>query len=143
MALLSSPSAISLCGSMRFVDAMEALAAELCAQGHTVHTPEREEDGVDWDRLSPEAAVARKAGFLNGHFSKIRQSDLVLIANYEKNGIPGYIGANTLMEAACGHALGKPVYLLFPPGAQSCHLEALAVCTAVLDGKVSSLDPRG
>ena len=46
------------------------------------------------------------------HFEKIEWSDAVLILNYDKNGIPNYIGANTLIEMGVAFYLGKPIYLL-------------------------------
>jgi len=131
---------VCICGSMAFIDDMEALAARLSATGFLVSTPEREESDLQLETLSLEAAVARKADFLNDYFDEIRRSDIVLIANFEKHGIPGYIGANSLMEAACAHELGKPVVYLFPVGEQSCQLEALAISTGVLHGDTARLD---
>ncbi|WP_209003957.1 hypothetical protein [Labrenzia sp. CE80] len=130
---------VCICGSMAFIDDMEALAERLCAAGFLVSTPEREESDLHWETLSLEAAVARKADFLNDYFDEIRGSNIVLIANYEKHDIPGYIGANSLMEAACAHAPGKPVVYLSRIGAQSCQLEALAISAGVLHDDTARL----
>ncbi|WP_417688493.1 hypothetical protein [Roseibium sp.] len=124
---------------MTFIDEMEALARTLVNAGYDVATPVREETTFDWAKASEAEAVARKAVYLTDYFEEIRRSDAVIIANYSKHGIGGYIGANTLMEAACGHVLAKPVYLMFSPGPQSCRLEALAVASAVCDGDVTRL----
>ncbi len=40
--------------------------------------------------------------------------DAVLVANYEKYGISGYIGGNTLMELGFAHVLNQRIYLLNP-----------------------------
>ena len=62
-----------------------------------------------------------------------------LIANYEKHGTPGYVGPNTLMEAAFGYALDIPVVLLFEPDDQPCALELIGIASLVLDGKIQKL----
>jgi hypothetical protein len=43
------------------------------------------------------------------------------------------------MEAACAHALRKPVYFLNPIGDQPCALEAKAVASGILEGKARLL----
>ncbi len=119
---------------------MEDIAEVLRAIGFQVTTPAPEETGLDWETLSLEEAVAVKKDFLNDYFDVIAGADIVLIANCAKQGIEGYIGANALMEAACGHALGKPVVFLYPVREQPCQLEALAVSAGVLDGNPGLLE---
>ncbi|MEJ8475160.1 hypothetical protein [Roseibium algae] len=124
---------------MAAIDDMEAIADTLREDGWSVTTPVREESSFDWNTLSLEEVVKTKAAFMNDYFDIIRTCDVLLIANVEKNGIQGYIGSNTLMEAACGHALAKPVVFLNPIGSQPCQLEAMAIATAVLGGTVAGL----
>lgn len=130
---------ISICGSMAFVDQFEALADELRAEGFRVCTPVREEAGARWDEMAPDQAVALKAAYVSGYLEEIRSSDLVLMANYPKGDVAGYVGANSLIEAAFGFALGKSVAFLFEPGEQPCRLEALALMGACLNGDASSV----
>jgi hypothetical protein len=51
------------------------------------------------------------------HFKKIQNKSTfgILVANFEKRGIKGYIGANTFAEIAVAFASGKAIYLLAPP----------------------------
>ena len=35
-----------------------------------------------------------------------------MVVNYEKNGIDGYIGGNTLIEMAIAYHYKKPIYIL-------------------------------
>jgi hypothetical protein len=58
----------------------------------------------------------------------------VLVANFEKHGIEGYVGPNTLVEAAFAHATGRKVAFLNRPGDQPARLEALAMMTTCLYG---------
>ena len=130
---------IVICGSMSALQLMERLGADLRRHGYRVSTPVPEEAGYDWKALSPEAAIARKRDFLSDYFKVIEEGDAVLVANTEKHGISGYIGANALMEAACGYALGKPVFFLYDIGDQPCQLEAGAVSSGSLGGDIQRL----
>ena len=128
---------LSICGSMDFIDEMETIAAELTLAGWTVFTPQRAEVGFCWQDLSTQERIQQKKAYIDAHLENIRQSTAVLIANYPKNGTNGYIGANTLMEAAMAYTLGVPVYFLFPIGAQGCQLEAESIARGVWNGRVN------
>jgi hypothetical protein len=124
---------------MTFIDSMEALASVLRRPEVAVDTPVREEADITWDNLTLDEATVAKSRYVEGYLEVIRSSDLVLIANYDKGGVTGYVGANALIEAAFAHALGKPVAFLNLPGPQSCRLEALALMSTCLDGDISRL----
>ena len=132
-----SKQVLSICGSMDFIDEMETIAAEQTEAGWTVFTPQRAEAGFRWEDLSAAERIQQKKAYIDAHLENIRQSTAVLIANYRKNGIDGYIGANTLMEAAMAYTLGVPVYFLFPIGAQGCQLEAESIASGVWNGRVN------
>ena len=131
-----SQQVLSICGSMDFIDEMETIATELTAAGWAAFTPQRAEAGFRWETLSAEERIQRKKAYIDAHLEKIRHSTAVLIANYPKNGISGYIGANSLMEAAFAYALGLPVYFLFPIGEQGCQLEAESIASGVWNGRL-------
>lgn len=124
---------------MSFMDEMEAMVPVLSEMGHAVSTPVREERDQRWEDLTRAEAVRLKAGYVGSYLEVIRQSELVLIANYDKSGVAGYVGANALVEAAFAFALGKPVAFLQAPGPQPCQLEALAMMRACLDGDLARL----
>ena len=130
---------IAICGSMSFVDAMEDLSARLQTLGYTVEIPRRGEESIDWESPDRRKLGKLKQRFIDDHLGKIREADAVLIANYEKHGTPGYVGPNTLMEAAFGYALDIPVVLLFEPDDQPCALELIGIASLVLDGKIQKL----
>lgn len=54
----------------------------------------------------------KKSALMNQHFEKVLQSEAVLVLNYEKNGLSGYIGGNVLMEMALAFHYKKPIYVL-------------------------------
>ncbi len=131
---------ISICGSMTFINDMEVLGARLIDAGYEVNTPAREEVKLDWSSMPDEESLKLKRIYIDGYLEKIRNSDLVLIANYPKDGIAGYIGANALMEAAFAYALGIPVVYLKRPGNQSCRLEAHSISRVILNDDIQALD---
>lgn len=128
---------VSICGSMSCLAEMKKLAERLETRALRVHLPE--ETDIDWDSIEDSEQVSLKKGLIDRHLENIQNSDVVLIANFPRKGVDGYIGANTLMEIAFSYALGKPVALLFEPGAQDCRLEVLSTTNQILDGEVANL----
>ena len=116
---------------------MHELATALRQLGHVVFEPAFEEAKVDYSDIPEEAMIQAKGAFIREHLSKIQRSDAVVLANYPKNGITGYVGANTLMEAAFAFALGKQIFVLNPIGEQSCRPEILGLGATIIDGDLS------
>jgi len=86
---MTNQKSICICGSMAFIDEMESIAAILQEEGLQVATPVREESSVSWDSLTEGESFALKKNYIDGHLATIKQSDLVLLANFPKNGIDG------------------------------------------------------
>ena len=131
---------IALCSSMQFKKEIKAAAATLESLGWIVFTPELSEKSASYLQLSPAELRSMKQTFIQNHFERIKQSDAVLILNYEKKGIPGYIGSNTLMEIGVAFSLGKAIYILNPLAEQGCTEEVMALATKVLDGELETLE---
>ena len=45
-------------------------------------------------------------------FNLIEESNAILIMNYPKNGVEGYIGTSSIMEIGIAYHLGKKIFLL-------------------------------
>ena len=56
----------------------------------------------------------RKKEAMNCHFEKVEKGDVILILNYEKNGVANYIGGNVFLEIGLAFWLGKPIYFMNP-----------------------------
>lgn len=129
MTALPPAAAIVVCGSMAFIDRIEELADSLRAAGHRVETPDRSPS----PSADGESEIVTKRRFIDDHLAKIRRSDAIIVANYDKHGIAGYVGASALMEAAVAYALSIPVYTLQPAGPQPNQLEIQAVQAGCLE----------
>lgn len=77
----------------------------------------------------------RKTFLTKHHFNKIVKGDAILVLNYEKNGIRGYIGGAVLCEMAVALQFKKKIYVLNPID-KTCSYkeEILAMDPVILDG---------
>ncbi len=125
------PKTITLCSSMQFKTEIILVKKQLEALGHTVLTPELSEKSEEYVLLSPDEQKNAKRAFIQNHFNRIAAADAILVLNYKKKGVDGYIGSNTLMEIGVACYLGKEIYLIQTPGEQGCREEVLAVMTGV------------
>jgi diphthamide synthase subunit DPH2 len=92
---------ITLCSSLSFYPKFEELSEELMRRGHEVLRPDSDE-------------TVKTGALLVNLFPKIEHSDAVLVCNYRKHGVDGYIGGNTLIEIAHAYYHNKQVFLLNP-----------------------------
>ena len=75
--------------------------------------------------------------FIREHFKKVEASDVILILNYSKKGIEGYIGGNTFLEMGYAFGLGKKVYLLNPIPQMDYYTEMVAIQPTILNGNLN------
>lgn len=140
---------IVVCGSLVFAHEMGSLRDELVKLGHEVtipHTAEsilrgedsledikqRKEDGTHHELTSERDAIRRYHKVIEG-------ADAVLIANYEKKGVPGYIGGNSFLEMGFAHVLHKPLYTLFDLPDLSYADEMIAMKPKILNEDLSKI----
>jgi len=134
---------ITICGSMQFHKEMASVRDQLLARGFKVFVPGELDDihknesymDTDEERIT----VKIEYDFIREHFRKIEQADAILILNYEKKGIPGYIGGNTFLEMGYAFGLGKKVYLLYGVPDMDYKTEMFAIQPVVIDGDLSRI----
>ena len=133
---------IIICGSIRAVNEIIRVKKELEKMGHEVEVPEgvkkkelRKTDGKHEEK----AEVKIKHNLIKSYYEKMKQYDIVLVVNPEKDSIPGYIGGNTLIEMAFAHILNKKLYCLYPLPDFSYSSEIIAMQPTVLDGDLSKI----
>lgn len=109
---------IVICGSMTFSQEMIQTAKELEKKGHEVFFSPLAPEFVDGRRIKDcggeDVASKKEIDALNLFYKEIKKADAILVLNYKKKGIDSYIGANSLIEMAFAHVLGKKIYLLNP-----------------------------
>ena len=101
---------ITLCSSTTFYPQLRTLEERLISYGHSVLLPSM----VDYHSLEETALAKIQNGLIRDHFKKIEQSDAILVANYQKKGIEGYIGGNTFLEMGKAFDCRIPIYLVCP-----------------------------
>lgn len=112
---------------MAFHNEFTELKTALEHKGHTVVIPELKVEMSSWNisireyletKAQPWEDLTwlwkKKHDAMTWHFNAIKNSDCILVANYEKKSIPWYIGINTMLEIGLALYLKKPIYLLYP-----------------------------
>lgn len=56
----------------------------------------------------------KKTKLMEKHFKKVMQADAILVLNLEKDGMPGYIGGNGLLEMFLSYLHKKPIFIYNP-----------------------------
>ena len=139
---------ITLCGSIAFQDKIILLKENLEKMGHKIEiwpTKIKNHRGElisieEYYRLRKTAPDNeqwiwdKKAELIMEHFDKISWADAILVTNYDKNDIKGYIGGNTLMEMGLAFFLKKKIYLLNQVPELSYKEEILGLKPIVING---------
>jgi hypothetical protein len=139
---------LTICGSNAFKEKMLEYKKLLEERGHVVFVhPDYEafirgEKQELWRSIqNGEHAKAKKEqGYIKWYYDAIVGSDGILVLNFEKKGVPNYIGGNTLMEIAFAYVNDKKVFLLNPVPEMPYKDEILAMYTKVLDGNLRAIE---
>ncbi|MDO8512632.1 MAG: hypothetical protein Q7S57_05125 [bacterium] len=147
---------ITLCGSIAFFDKMLDVKKQLETLGHEVKLPPTEVPDENGNMI-PVAKyyelrktvtddtswvwTNKRLAMLN-HFDKELWSDVILVCNYDKKGIVGYIGANTLIEMGLAMYLRKPIYLLNRIPEINYKEEILGMRPIVIENDLSKLNTQ-
>lgn len=76
-------------------------------------------------KLSSEQILKAKRADSLRHFSRIQDSDAILVLNYERDGMPRYIGGATFAEVAVAFFLHKQIFLVNPIPENTAYTEEL------------------
>ncbi len=135
---------IAICGSMSCAEEMLYFAGRLRERGHTIFLPVGTRTyagmyGKDIDKIDKEEGALRKIelDLIIARYDVIQKSDAILVVNCDKDGIPNYIGGNTLMELGFAHVLKKSIFLLHDiPDTSWNRQEIIAVRPTVIHGNL-------
>lgn len=144
---------VTLCGSIAFIDEMDEVRKELEGLGREVKMPPLEIVDGNGKMIPVKEYYAirksapddhgwiwkRKAEAMHAHFDKVVWADVILVCNYDKNGVSGYVGANTLLEMGLAFHLEKPIYLLHAIPELSYKEEILGMWPIIIDGDLKKI----
>jgi len=144
---------ITICGSVAFQDEALFLKEKLEKLGHEVKLWPLELKDEKGQLISTREYYQirrianenekwvwdRKAEAILEHFNKIAWADAILVLNYEKNNIKGYIGGNTLMEMGLAFFLKKKIYLLFQIPELPYKEEILGLKPIIINGDLNKI----
>jgi len=144
---------ITLCGSIAFYDEMIQIKQKLKELGHEIKLPPVEIKDETGKMISVKEYYVkrknetddnswvweRKKEAIRTHFEKIEWGAAILVLNHDKNNIPNYIGANTLLEMGLAFHLNKKIFLLKNIPEISYKEEILGIGPEVIDEDLSKI----
>ncbi len=132
---------ITICGSMIFVKEIQNLEIMLNKLGFKVYLPTIKEGNlVDYSKLCINEQIDIKNKFIDLHLSKIKKSDAIIVANYNKKNKKNCIGSNTFLEMGFAYAFNKKIFLLNDVPIQSNSLEIQGLKPICLYGNLDYLE---
>lgn len=139
---------ITICGSSKFRHEMIEYMEKLENLGHKVIVHEhyiksvRGEMPELMERVEREhATLKREQNYIKWYHNAIKNSDAILVLNFNKNGIKNYVGGNTLMEIGFAHVNGKKIFLFNQiPEDVSYADEIKAMVDVVIDGDLKKIE---
>lgn len=147
---------IVICGSIEFTPKIKEVADKLIERGHKTEIPltsqriidgemtledfmrEKEENGDTSFRKNIERKI--NDDVVRRYYKIIKDSDGILVLNYDKKGIAGYIGGNTFLEMGFAHVLNKKIFLLNPIPEIGYKDEIIAMQQTVLNGDLNKIN---
>ena len=90
--------------------------------------------------LSREEHVKFKQKMMKLHEPKIKMNDAVLVLNFEKKGIPNYIGGGTFMEIVKAWELNKKIFFWNPIPNCSFTDELMGINPEIIHGDLSKIN---
>jgi len=97
---------------MHFAKEMLEVQKQLQELNHEIFLPITVYQCTEKSGLNEDLKFCLENDVMKDHFNKIELSDAILVLNYPKNNIAGYIGGSALMEIAVAHHLNKKIFIL-------------------------------
>jgi nucleoside 2-deoxyribosyltransferase len=121
---------------MKFIDELNKTKATLEENGHKVFLPIM----TNFKEQGEHGKLKIEHNLIREHFNKIKESDAILVLNYDKNGIKNYVGGNSFLEMGKAYDIGIPIYLLNPIPDISYKDELIAMQPIILHGNLDKLE---
>jgi len=128
---MDNRSLITLCSSAKFFDRLYEIKDALEKMGYGVFLPSM----TDYHILSETALAKIQYDLIKDHFRKIDESCAIYVANYDKNGILGYIGGSCFLEMGKAFDREIPILLMQELPSQSPYREELIALQPIVVGQ--------
>jgi len=113
---------IAICGSLNFTYEIKKVADDLKKMSFDVTIPISAEKILKKEFSLEEIKKEKEDGkfserairfnSIRAYWEIIKNSDVILVANFEKNNIKNYIGGNSFLEMGFAHILNKKIFIL-------------------------------
>ena|SRR3989344_50178 len=93
-------------------------------------------------KLNEDIDHCEKIDIMRACMNAQEDCDAILVLNYQKEGINGYLGAHTLIELGLAYYLKQKIFLLYPPPPKEkarYHVEVIHMKPIILDGDIKKL----
>lgn len=137
---------ITICGSVKFADKLVDIFYKLKDLGHEpimykdmFGIADGSAKKLIEELTKDHGKVKREYNFIKIWHDLIKSGDAILVCNFDKNGIKGYIGGNALMEMGFAHVNGKKVFLLNPIPEMAYSDEIRAMTDVVINGNLRKI----
>ncbi|MFH1751711.1 MAG: hypothetical protein ABH821_02120 [archaeon] len=134
---------IVICGSMSFSEKMLEVKKELESKGHECFVSDFAQQYVGKEEIERNNLVLFHKNEKNAiieYWKKIKESDAILVLNYDRKGIKNYIGANTFLEIGFAYGFGKKIFFLNQiPDMPYLKDELIAVKPIILNGVLENI----
>lgn len=132
---------IGIIGSMQFTEQMLEVKNTLLALGHEAFVTDLHKAFIgksDEEKEIIKIDQKQNKDAIREFWRAMQGADAVLALNYDKHGIPNYIGGNTFLEIGFAHLLNQKIFLLNPiPEIQFYKTEIEAMKPTILNGDLS------
>jgi hypothetical protein len=102
----------AICGSMHFAKEMLEAQKTLQELGHEANVPGDTLECIENPNLNMDLEHCITTQIDKSCFQTVADSDAILVLNYPKNGMDGYVGGATLMEIGLARHFDKKIFLL-------------------------------
>ena len=128
--------------SKYFYDRIMPIKEELEKRGHEIALPNCFDNPFEEERfkqMSAKEHIKWKAMMMRKDKDNIEPQDAVLILNFEKKGIPNYIGGATFLEVYKSWELGKKIFFYNPLPNCSFTDELIGINPIIINGNLNLL----
>jgi len=133
---------IYIAGSMHFAKEMLQTKNTLKELGVEAEVPPDTEECVKDPTLNENLEHCDATDIMKACMAVQKKCGAILVLNYPKHEVSGYIGAHTLIELGLAYYLEQKIFLLYPPAPvhlQRHYVEVTHMQPTILNGKIMEI----